>query len=323
METTMLQIKDLKVSFHHQRTAVQVVRGVDLVLGKGEIVGLLGESGSGKTVTATSILRLYEKGESFVDGGEILFEGEDLLGLTERKMQKIRGKQIAYVFQNPTAALNPYKTIGRQLAALMKNHKLPHSPRRIVSALKEVGIDEPGKVYDMYPGQLSGGQNQRVMIAQAILCKPDLLIADEPTSAIDEALSQKILDLLAMLNQKYGMSILLITHDFDVARYLCQRLVILYGGLVVEEGSMDAIFHQPLHPYTEELLKCAISLEREDSAIHTLEGTPLTPGEFKEECPFHARCAVREAACLDGIPHMKTRGDRKVRCIRYDREARA
>lgn len=323
----LIQLKHVKVSFYHKHEAIQVVRGVSIDVYPGEIVGILGESGSGKTVAATSILRLHEPGESTVDAGEIYFENRDLLQLSEREMLAIRGKRIAYIFQNPSAALNPYKTIGRQLQSLLKNHKIAATFEDILGALEEVGIDNPEQVYSMYPGQLSGGQNQRIMIAQAILCKPDLLIADEPTSAIDASLSRKVLNLLKSLNQKYGMSILIITHDFDVAKYLCHRLVIMYGGLVMESGGMSDIFAKPLHPYTEALMKCALSLDEEviasERVVYALEGTPLTPKEFKDGCPFFNRCGVRQGICdtsmpeMSLVPDLESELEHAVRCVRF------
>lgn len=326
MDKLLLQVKNLSVSFRHQQENLQVVRGVDFAVGKGEIVGILGESGSGKTVSATAMLRLYEPDEGCSISGEIYFDEQNILMLNEKDMQAIRGKRVAIIFQNPSAALNPYKTVGAQLMSLTKRHKLVCTYQDILNAFFEVGLDEPRRIFRMHPSQLSGGQNQRVMIAQALLCKPDLLIADEPTSAIDASMSQKVLELLVSLNHKYGMSILLITHDFDVAEALCHRLLILYGGLVVEDGDMADIFREPLHPYTAELMKCARSLNDISSSsdtvpgkVYSLEGTPLSPKEFKDECPFYPRCSLRMDACLTAIPKNVAVGDRLVRCIRHQK----
>jgi len=320
MLTPLIDVKNLRVSFDHRNELVQVVRGVDLHVYRGEIVGILGESGSGKTVTASSLCKLYEGIEGNVVEGDIIFDEINIVDASEKAMNKIRGKRIAYIFQNPSAALNPYRRIGSQLKSVQKNHKIPTSYNRIINVLKEVGIDEPEQVYTMYPTQLSGGQNQRIMIAQAILCEPDVLIADEPTSSIDASLSKKILDILLELNQKYVMSIILITHDFDVAKYMCHRGIIMYGGLVVEEGSIKEIFDKPLHPYTHELMKCVLSLDQNSTEIYSLDGSPLTPGEFKQECPFYARCSVREEKCTFDLPPMYSVESRKVRCIRYESE---
>jgi len=320
MVTPLIDVKNLKVSFDHRDESIQVVRGVDLQLYQGEIVGILGESGSGKTVTASSICKLYEGVEGNVVEGDITFDTKNLVKLSEKAMNKIRGKRIAYIFQNPSAALNPYRRIGKQLRSVQKNHNIPTSYQRIIKALKEVGIDEPEQVYSMYPTQLSGGQNQRIMIAQAILCEPDVLIADEPTSSIDASLSKKILDLLLDLNATYGLSIMLITHDFDVAKYMCHRVIILYGGLVVEEGRIHDIFHKPLHPYTRELMKCVLSIDQDNAEIYSLEGSPLTPKEFKQECPFYDRCSLRVEQCTIDLPPMYEVDSGKVRCVHYESE---
>jgi oligopeptide/dipeptide ABC transporter ATP-binding protein len=320
MKQPLIEVKNLHVSFHYKNDRVQVIRGVDLQVVKGEIIGILGESGSGKTVTASTLSKLYEGVEGNLVEGEIYFDSIDILKASEKVMNTLRGKRIAYVFQNPTASLNPYRTIGKQLKSAQKNHQIATSYNRIIKALEEVGISEPEQVYSMYPSQLSGGQNQRIMIAQAILCEPDVLIADEPTSSIDASHCKKILDLLKELNLKYAMSIVLITHDFDVAKYICHRIMIMYGGLILEEGTIQEVFNKPLHPYTQELMKCVLSLEQADSAIYSLEGTPLTPLEFRNECPFYLRCSLKEAICKAALPKMQTVESRKVRCIRYESE---
>jgi len=319
----LLSVENLRVSFYtgkRNKTGegkIQIIRGFDIELDPGEIVGILGESGSGKTVSSSMIMQLIEKDEGTIDSGAICFKGTDLVQADEKTLQKIRGRKIAYVFQDPSLALNPYKTIGRQLTDVLRTHQLPCSRQTIVRALEEAGISDAETVYEMYPFQLSGGQNQRIMICQSILCQPELLIADEPTSAIDASLRKKILDLLITINTTYHMAVILITHDFDIARYVCSRLVIMYGGLVVEEGSLEDILREPLHPYTRELIACASSLDQHDQLLYTLEGTPITPYDFRDQCPFYARCSRRIAACDTAIPKILTLGKRKVRCIRH------
>ncbi|MDP3387574.1 MAG: ABC transporter ATP-binding protein [Eubacteriales bacterium] len=316
MKDKLIAIKDLKISFFHENGKIQVVRGFDLSMDSGEIVGILGESGSGKTVSATSILRLEDEAGS-IDSGTVFYKDRNLIELTEKEYRKIRGNRISYVFQNASSALNPYKKIGLQLTEVLKNHQLPYSRTIVLDALKGVGIEEVHMVYDMYPFQLSGGQNQRIMIAQGIISKPDLLIADEPSSSIDASLRKTVLDLLKNINQKSGMAIILITHDFDVARYLCDRLIIMYGGLVMEEGTVNDIFEEPLHPYTRELIECASSLTRGDSPVYTLEGTAPTPFQFKEECPFFSRCKYRLPECTLEIPQIIELDNRKIRCVKH------
>ncbi|MBN2558142.1 MAG: ABC transporter ATP-binding protein [Clostridia bacterium] len=311
----LLDVRDLRVSLINGKTSVPVIRGFDLSLENGAILGILGESGSGKTVSASMIMRLFEKEEGTIDQGKIIFKGRDLASAKEKELRNIRGREISFVFQNPSQALNPYKKIGRQLADTLKTHGLPYKRQIIEKALLEAGIPDPGTVYGMYPYQLSSGQNQRIMICQGIICKPDLLIADEPTSSIDASLRKRILDLFTQINLKYGMSIIFITHDFDIARFLCGRLVIMYGGMVVEEGGIDEIFRNPLHPYTEELIKCSQSLDRNEDRLYTLDGTPLVPSDFKDECPFYERCRFRCPECKSGIPAMLERDKRKARCL--------
>lgn len=319
MVEKIIEVTDLKVSFYHEDGKVQVVRGFDMSLDKGEIVGILGESGSGKTVSATSILKLEEDDIGTIDSGEVIFKGTSLLGLSEDELKKIRGNNISYIFQNASSALNPYKVIGKQLTEVLKNHKLPYSKEIVLNALEEVGIEDAETVYGMYPFQLSGGQNQRIMIAQCIISKPDLLIADEPTSSIDASLRKIVLDLLKEISRKTNMSVIIITHDFDVAQYMCDRLVIMYGGLVVEEGSIDEIFKDPFHPYTKELILCAGSISRGDEIVYTLEGSHPTPFEFGNECPFENRCKLKLPECTSEIPRTLKIGNRKVRCIRFER----
>jgi len=321
MSEKLLEIKNMKVSLHNGDKLLQIIRGFDLQLNSGEIVGVLGESGSGKTVASSMIARIYGSDEGSIDNGSVIFKGTELTELNESDMNKIRGKQISYIFQNPSQALNPYKKVGKQLEDLMKVHGFEYSKNLILSSMKEVGLTGVETVYDMFPFQLSGGQNQRIMICQSILCKPELLIADEPTSSIDAMLRKKILDLLIKINHKYNMAIIFITHDFDVAKYLCNRLVIMYGGLVVEEGKIEDIFANPQHPYTEELIKCAGSMDTKEEYLYSLDGSPPIPVEFKDECPFYNRCRYRIPSCKDRIPEVITTEHGKTRCsVRFDKE---
>ncbi len=311
---SLLKISNLEVSLGTKYKPVKIIRGFDLQLEKGEIVGVLGESGSGKTVSSRMIAGLFEKDESSMDAGEILFKGKNLSTLEEKEMNLIRGREISYVFQNPSMSLNPYKKVGKQLRDFLDTHGIEYTVDSLINTLKEVGINRPETVLEMFPFQLSGGQNQRIMICQAILGKPDLLIADEPTSSIDAMLRKKILDLLKEINKKYGMAIIFITHDFDVAKYICDKLVIMYGGLMVEQGPLERILSQPMHPYTDELIKCASSLDSRDSRLYSLDGTPLVPSQFKDECPFYSRCSYRVESCLDGIPSMIEVAGGSTRC---------
>ena len=317
MTKKMLEVKNLKVSYINENESVQIIRGFDLSLKKGEIVGVLGESGSGKTISTSAIVKLFDSADGHIDAGEVRFENIDLAKLKEKQLIEVRGKKISYIFQNPASALHPFKRVGRQLAGTLKAHKLPFSKEKIASVLKEVGLDNVETIYEMYPAQLSGGQNQRIMIAQSIICKPELLIADEPTSSIDASIRKRILDLLLQINTKYQMSIVFITHDFDIAKYLCDRIVVMYGGLSVEEGPMNEILDSPLHPYTMELIKCASSLDNHEETLYSLEGMPPTPYEFEDECPFINRCKFKLDLCAKRIPEVVVMGDRKVRCTNH------
>ena len=321
MSKILLKVNNMKVSLNNSNRSLQIIRGFDMQINEGEIVGVLGESGSGKTVSSSMIAQIYDADEGNIDNGEVIFKGTNLVSLNETEMNKIRGRQISYIFQNPSSALNPYKKVGKQLEDLMKIHDLECSKSFILDAMTEVGLTGVETVYDMFPFQLSGGQNQRIMICQSILCKPDLLIADEPTSSIDAMLRKKILNLLKEINHKYNMAIIFITHDFDVAKYLCDRLIIMYGGLVVEEGSIKDILINPKHPYTEELIKCAGSLDRREEYLYSLGGSPPIPAEFKDECPFYNRCKYKVSSCSEQIPEMIITEYGKARCpVRFNKE---
>jgi len=312
----LLQVKNLKVSFRNGNKYIQVVRGVDIEVNKGEIVGILGESGSGKTVSSNSILGLINSEEGRIDSGEIIYRGSDLLKLREKELQMIRGQEISYIFQNPSESLNPYRRVGKQIEEALKVHGLSVSREKIIEVMMDVGLDTADIIYNMYPFQLSGGQCQRVMIAMGIICNPDLLIADEPTSAIDASIRKKILSLLKSINHKYGTSIIIITHDFDVAKFICDKITIMYGGLVMEHGTMKDIMENPMHPYTVELIKCVSSLDNSEDILYALEGRPPSPYEFKDECPFYPRCKKRIKECSQSIPIMKSISGRGVRCIK-------
>lgn len=315
MGEDLLRIRDLRVSFRTAGKKLQVIRGFSADLGKGEITGVLGESGSGKTVSFNSLLGLIDEDTGSVDSGEAVYRGSNLLGMKERELRAIRGRLISYVFQNPAQAMNPYKSVGNQMTKILRVHGMNHARSNVLDTLRDVGLDRPELVYDMYPFQLSGGQNQRAMIALGIVLRPELLIADEPTSFVDTSLRKRILDLFTEINAKYRTSIVIITHDFDVARHVCHKLIIMYGGLVVEEGGVEEIMSNPLHPYTEELINCTRSLNSNEKELYSLRGVPLGPHDFQDECPFSRRCRYKEEICTRKIPDIIDRAGRKVRCI--------
>ncbi len=311
----LLTISNLKISFKNGKEYLQVVRGVGFEVNAGEIIGILGESGSGKTVSSNAIVGLIDSEEGRIDSGEIIFKGSNLLSLKEKEIRMIRGKEISYIFQNPTDSLNPYKKVGKQIKEALKIHGLEYTREKVRKTMLDVGIDNVDLIYDMYPFQLSGGQCQRIMIAMGIICNPDLIIADEPTSSIDASLRKKILKLLQSINEKYGSSIIIITHDFDVAKFLCDKVIIMYGGLVMEQGDIQSLLERPLHPYTKELMRCVNTLDNSEEELYTLEGSPPNPTEFKQECPFYNRCKQRSLQCKKGIPELTEVDSRKVRCI--------
>lgn len=311
----ILNINDLKVSYRNDMGFIQVLRGVDIALKKQEILGIIGESGSGKTVTASTVLRLTDDDSVRIDSGSIRFSDMELINLPEKDMRKIRGKRISYIFQDAGAALNPYRRIGVQLKEVLKVHKEKVSMDRIMTAMKKAGIENAEVVCSMYPWQLSGGLCQRAVIAMSTIFSPEIIIADEPTTAIDASLQIKVLDLLKDINVEDKASIIIITHDFDVVRYICDRVTVMYGGLVMEEGTKDQVLNHPLHPYTKELIRCAGSLDDNEENLYSLEGTAASPEEFKDQCPFYERCKNRCNKCIREIPEIKNINNRKVRCI--------
>lgn len=315
MQNELLQIRKLEVSFRNDKQSLRVIRGVDTVVHRGKITGILGESGSGKTVTFSSILRLLPSESGHIDAGEILFNGQNLLDLSEKELRAMRGRSISYIFQNPALALNPYKSIGHQLTDMLKIHRVSGSRSLILESLQDVGLDDPELIFDMFPFQLSGGQSQRILIAMGVLLRPELLIADEPTSAVDSSLRKKILDLFRIINKRSNMSIIIITHDIDIVEYLCDNLIIMYGGLVLEEGLVADILRHPLHPYTKELIRCTRSLNSNDSILYSLPGSPLNPHDFTDSCPFYPRCPSAHDLCKKEIPPMVEFDGRRVRCI--------
>lgn len=310
----MLKIENLHVSFGK----TEVVRGISFEVNKGEIISILGESGSGKSVTAMSILKLYDPKVASIVSNKMSFSGHDLLKLDEKALRPLRGKHISYIFQNPNDALSPNRSIRAQFKELCRVHMMEYVETQIVALMKEVGlVQESEFVLNMYPHQLSGGQAQRVTIAMALLLKPEVLIADEPTSSIDASLTDVIIELLLRINKKLGITILFITHDFDLASKISQQILILYGGLVMEYGKRDDIFGNPLHPYTIELMKCVNSIHSQDDRLYTLAGNALDPSEFTMTCPFASRCPSMVPICITKIPELITKDNRVIRCVQF------
>jgi len=299
----LIELKDVKTSFFTHLGEVQAVRGVSYSLNKGEALGIVGESGSGKSITSMSIMGLLQY-PGIVKSGEIIFKGKDLLKKDKKEMRDVRGNEIAMIFQDPMTSLNPVYTVGDQIMeAIRKHQKISKSEARkkAIEMLTLVGIPDPKKRIDAYPHEFSGGMRQRVMIAIALSCEPDLLIADEPSTALDVTIQAQILDLMKELKNKLNTSIILITHDLGVVADVCSRVLVMYGGLIMEEGKVEDIFYNPKHPYTVGLLKSIPKIENKERLV-PIDGTPPDLLNPPKGCPFAARCEHAMNICMEEQP---------------------
>lgn len=320
----LLEVNDLKTYFDTDEGTVKAVDGVSFHIDKGETLAVVGESGSGKSVTSLSIMRLIAQPPGRIAGGQIMFAGEDLVTKSERDMRKIRGNDISMIFQEPMTSLNPVYTVGDQIAEAIVLHQGKSKKQAMKMAaemLELVGIPEPGKRVRNYPHQMSGGMRQRVMIAMALSCGPQLLIADEPTTALDVTIQAQILDLMRKLQREIGMSILFITHDLGVVAEIADRVVVMYAGRAVEEGDVKEIFAKPQMPYTLGLMN---SIPRVDKAAEHQERLEAIPGNVPNPlylpagCAFHPRCRFAIDDCKKAIPPLEDTGNgHMVRCIRW------
>lgn len=301
----LLEVKNLKTWFFMHVGEVKAVNDVSFEVEEGQTVGIVGESGSGKSVTSMSIMRLIAPPGKIVDG-QIIFEDKDLLKLSDKQMREIRGNKISMIFQDPMTSLNPVFTIGSQLMeAIMIHNKVPkaEAKKRAIEMLRMVGIPSPERRLSQYPHEFSGGMRQRVMIAMALSCNPKLLIADEPTTALDVTIQAQILDLLKKLQQQMRMSIILITHDLGVVADICQKVIVMYGGIIVEEGTVDDIFFNPKHPYTWGLLKSVPKMHLGlKKRLVPIEGQPPDLLKPPKGCPFAPRCDYAMKVCLGMRP---------------------
>jgi oligopeptide transport system ATP-binding protein len=310
MSDKILDVKNMKTSFYTHVGEVQAVRGVSFSLKKGEALGIVGESGSGKSVTSMSVMQLLQyPGE--VKEGEIMFKGEDILNKDKKEMMNIRGDEIAMIFQDPMTSLNPVYKIGDQIMeAIIRHQGLSKSEARekAIEMLRLVGIPSPDERVDNYPHEFSGGMRQRAMIAIALSCEPDLLIADEPTTALDVTIQAQILELLKELSVKIDTSIILITHDLGVVADVCDRICVMYGGLIMEEGTAEEIFYEPMHPYKMGLLKSIPRMdeESEDQRLIPIPGSPPDMIKPPVGCPFAARCPYTMKVCMEKMPEYTT-----------------
>ena len=305
MADPILQIDDLRVAFGSGRAEQVAVDGVSLTLAAGEVLGVVGESGCGKSLTALSILGLVPKPTGRIQGGHILFNGKDLAQANEVEMNRIRGKDIAMIFQEPMTALNPVFKVGEQIAETIRVHEdvsREVARRRALELLERVGMSNPKQRIDQYPHELSGGMRQRVMIAIALACRPKILIADEPTTSLDVTIQAQILALLKELQQEFGMAMMLITHDLGVVAQVADRVAVMYAGRIVEEGSTIEVFEQPAHPYTRSLLASIPSLDQEYSRLQTIHGMVPSLANLPSGCRFHPRCPEARAQCTQYTP---------------------
>ena len=322
MSEKILELENLSTSFKTERGVMKAVDGVSFYVEKGEILGLVGESGCGKSVTSQSILRLYDEKYLAVYDGKILFDGKNLLELSEKEMRKVRGRDISMIFQDALSSLNPVYTIGDQIMEPLRIHqKLPKEEARkqAIEMLSLVGIPSPEKRVDQYPHELSGGMRQRVMIAIALACKPKLLIADEPTTALDVTIQAQIMDLILSLNKKLHMGMILITHDLSVVAETCSRVAVMYLGQIVEEADVFEIFDHPMHPYTRGLIRSIPRMSGERAKrLYMIPGTVPLLNQIPSGCRFAPRCPYAVESCRNRDPELTNSGTvgHRVRCFR-------
>ncbi|WP_280208356.1 ABC transporter ATP-binding protein [Brevibacillus sp. AY1] len=307
MQEMMLEVKGLTVQFRNEDKEYSVVKGISFHVKKGETLGLVGESGCGKSVTSLSIMRLIPTPPGKIVSGEIRYKGVDLLSLKEKEMNKIRGNEISMIFQEPMTSLTPVFTIGRQLDEVILLHTdltKKQAKERSIEMLKLVGISRAEQIYASYPHELSGGMRQRVMIAIGLACHPQMLIADEPTTALDVTIQAQILDLMRELKEKTQTAILLVTHDLGVVAEMCDRVIVMYAGEIVEEADVDTLFHNPKHPYTRGLLESIPNLEEKKRRLFSIAGQVPTPDTVIPGCRFRDRCPDAIARCEQEHPEL-------------------
>ena len=319
----LLEVEELRVAFHTPAGKVQAVGGVSFKLDRGQVLGIVGESGSGKSVTAYSILQLLPK-QGMELSGSVQFEGQELIGAPEQLLRKLRGNRISMIFQDPMTSLNPTMTIGRQLMEAILLHtdrNKAQARQRAVELMELVKVSEAAKRMGQYPHSLSGGQRQRVMIAMALACEPDILIADEPTTALDVTIQAQILDLLDDLRKELGMAIILITHDLGVVARMCDRVLVMYAGTVCEKGSVEQIFANPCHEYTKGLLRSVPGTEG-DEPLQPIPGSPVDLTFLPPGCPFATRCPEAMQVCIERkCPWQELEPGHRASCWVNPREA--
>ena len=320
MEEKILEVQDLSTSFKTERGWLKAIDGVSFDVYSGEMLGIVGESGCGKSVTSQSILRLYEEKNTTKYSGTVSFDGKNLFDLPEKEMQKIRGQEISMVFQDALSSLNPVFTVGNQIMESLRIHQnmgKKEAKEKAIDLLDQVGIPDPQRRFYQYPFELSGGMRQRVMIAVALACGPRILIADEPTTALDVTIQAQIMDLIVDMNRKLQMGVMLITHDLAVVAETCQRVIVMYLGQIVEEGSVEDIFDRPIHPYTRGLMASVPRLDTgRGERLYQIKGTVPLLSQIPEGCRFAPRCPYATEECSRKMPELKSFGNgQKARCL--------
>jgi oligopeptide transport system ATP-binding protein len=321
--TALLEVRGLEVEFHTDDGVVHAVQGLDYTLEAGETLGVVGESGSGKSVSAMALLRLLPEPPARIRG-RVLFRGEDVLAMSRSALRKLRGNRIAMIFQDPMTCLNPFLRVGAQIVEAVEQHTGLSGAKaraRAIESLERVGIPAAAERIDAYPHQFSGGMRQRAMIAMALACEPDLLIADEPTTALDVTIQAQILDLIRNLVREEGMGLMLITHALGVVAGLCDRIAVMYGGRFVETAATGELFASPRHPYTEALLRALPRLDEEgERRLHAIDGFPPRLNVPFTGCPFEPRCGLREPRCREGVPSLVAEAGGRAHACRVRQE---
>lgn len=320
----ILEVRNLQTHFFTEEGVSKAVDGVDFVLHKGDTLGLVGESGSGKSITSMSILKLIATPPGRIVDGEVLFKGKDLVKATDKEMRTIRGNQISMIFQEPMTSLNPVYTVGEQIAEVLRLHQnlgRKEAWNKAVDMLRLVGIPSPEKRAKQEPFELSGGMRQRVMIAIAMACNPEVLIADEPTTALDVTIQAQILDLMKQLQKQLGMSIIMITHDLGVVSETCDRVAVMYAGKIVEQIAADQLFTHAKHPYTQGLLNSLPRLDQDEEELQAIKGNVPSPYNMPAGCAFAPRCPHASEICNSSMPELlNLENDQQVRCWIYTPE---
>ena len=321
----LLDVKGLETTFFTDDGAVKAVDNIHFHVHEGEVLGIVGESGCGKSVTSLSIMRLIPSPPGKITAGEVLLDGKDLVGLSDKEMRTIRGKDVAMIFQEPMTSLNPLFTIGNQLIEAIRIHNKSWSKKqataRAVEMMKLVGLPRAEELIHEYPHQLSGGMRQRVMIAMALVCDPKVLIADEPTTALDVTIQAQILKLMRELNARLNTAILLITHDLGVVAETCERVIVMYAGQVVEEAPVREIFKNPQHPYTKGLIQSVPDMRFKKDNLYSIPGNVPKPGSIKEGCRFAPRCEFATERCMKETPPLYRTSDvHQARCFLVEEE---